>query len=117
MSLSPVKYFNQRLLNYTQKFASDSDYIFFVHSVLQQQNLNSRISISMRKVTSNSLNAGILSQNFEKTIKELVASDSAFHFMANTKGTPAYWKRFQSEVLAMIKTNWNSNLLLNSFLC
>ena len=32
--LSPVKYFNQRLLNYTQKFASDADYIFFVHSIL-----------------------------------------------------------------------------------
>ena len=28
VSLSPVKCFNQRLLNYTQKFASDSDYIF-----------------------------------------------------------------------------------------
>ena len=25
----PVKYFNQRFLNYTHKFASDSDYIFF----------------------------------------------------------------------------------------
>ena len=32
ITLSPVKYFNQRLLNYTQKFASDSDYIVFVHS-------------------------------------------------------------------------------------
>ena len=26
--LSPVKYFNQKLLNYSQKFASDTDYIF-----------------------------------------------------------------------------------------
>ena len=34
ITLSPVKYFNQRLLNYTQKFASNSDYIVFVHSVL-----------------------------------------------------------------------------------
>ena len=31
ITLSPVKYFNQRFLNYTQKFASDSDYIFFAH--------------------------------------------------------------------------------------
>ena len=29
VSISPVKYFNQRLLNYTQKFASDTNYIFF----------------------------------------------------------------------------------------
>lgn len=47
VKLTPVKYFNQRLLNYTQKFASDSDYIFFAHSVLQQQNLNSHINIAM----------------------------------------------------------------------
>ena len=26
--LTPSKYFNLRLLNYSQKFASDSDYIF-----------------------------------------------------------------------------------------
>ena len=36
ISLWPVKYFNQPLLNCSQKFASDSDYLFFVHSVLQQ---------------------------------------------------------------------------------
>ena len=36
ISLSPVKYFNQRLLNHTKKFASDSDYTFYAHSVQQQ---------------------------------------------------------------------------------
>jgi len=29
VKLSPVKYFNQRLLNYTQRFPSNADYIFF----------------------------------------------------------------------------------------
>ena len=33
VKLSPVKYFNERLLNYKQKFASDCDYIF-MHSLL-----------------------------------------------------------------------------------
>ena len=32
--LTPSKYFNQRLLHYTQKFASDNDYIFFLYTVL-----------------------------------------------------------------------------------
>ena len=31
ISLNPSKYFNQRLLNYSQRFASDSDYIFFIN--------------------------------------------------------------------------------------
>lgn len=38
--LSPVKYFNQRLLSCSQKFASDSDCIFFVHSVLHQMQIS-----------------------------------------------------------------------------
>ena len=36
VKLNPSQYFNQRLLNYSQKFSSDADYIFFAHQVLQQ---------------------------------------------------------------------------------
>ena len=32
--LSPTKYFNQCLLNYTHKFSPDSDYIYFLHTSL-----------------------------------------------------------------------------------
>ena len=40
--LTLTKYFNQRLLNYIQKFSSDSDYIFFllIQSFLLLQELN-----------------------------------------------------------------------------
>ena len=31
IKLTPARYFNRRLLNYTQKFASDSDYIYFFY--------------------------------------------------------------------------------------
>ena len=37
--LSSARYFNQRLLNFTQRFVSDSDYIFFAHTVTQHLNL------------------------------------------------------------------------------
>ena len=39
IKLSPVKYFNQRLLNITQMFASDPDYVFSGLSVAQQMKL------------------------------------------------------------------------------
>ena len=55
VSLSSSKYFNQRLLNYSQKFASDSDYIFFAQSVMQYLKLNSSINIAMQKIKSNNL--------------------------------------------------------------
>ena len=32
--LSPTKYFNQRLLNFSQRFSSNADYIFFAHYVI-----------------------------------------------------------------------------------
>ena len=101
--LSPCKYFNQRLLNYTQKFSSDSDYIFYAQSLLQHLNLNNSISTALKKIQTEGLTAGHLSQNFKETISNLVANDNAYSFMNNLKGTPAYWKRFLYEVLAMVK--------------
>ena len=48
VKLIPVKCFSWRLLNYTQLFASDSDYIFFALSVTQQLKLNSQINIVIK---------------------------------------------------------------------
>ena len=55
--LSPTKYFNQWLLNYTQKFSSDSDYIIFAHSVIQKLNLNNQINIDYEKGGLKSVNS------------------------------------------------------------
>ena len=38
--LTSGKYFNQGLLHYSQQFASDTDYIFFTHAVMQKIQLN-----------------------------------------------------------------------------
>ena len=101
--LTSTKYFNQCLLSYTQKFSSHSDYIFFAHSVMQKLNRSNQINIAMRKVTSNPLTAGMLSSNFNEKLKEFIASDQAFTFMNSIQGTPAYWKKFLFDVLAMVK--------------
>eukprot|EP00111_Clytia_hemisphaerica_P007574 TCONS_00022007-protein len=105
VKLNPSKYFKQRLLNYTQKFASDPDYIFFANSVIQQVSLTSQINAAMRKVAASNLNAGMLSQNFKETAKQFIANDEAFAFISTVKGTPAYWKKFQQEVLIMVEHN------------
>ena len=72
INLTPSKYFNQRLLNYKQRFASEADYIFFARSVYQQMNMTSSINIAMQKVKTNKLTAGMLSQNFKDTVKLFV---------------------------------------------
>ena len=105
--LSPAKYFNSRLLNYTQKFASDSDYIFFAQAISQQSKLQSQIGIAMRKVNSgmgsNQSTAGMFSSNFKDTVNSYIAKEDGYLFMNTIKGTPSYWKRFLFEVLAMVK--------------
>ena len=57
----------------------------------------------MQKVKSGQLTAGMLSRNFKESVKSFVANDEAYSFMNTVKGTPAYWKRFLFEVLAMVK--------------
>ena len=70
---------------------------------MQKLNLSNQINIGMRKVTSNQLTAGMLSSNFNEKLKEFIASNQAFTFMNSIKGTPAYWKKFLFDVLAMVK--------------
>ena len=57
----------------------------------------------MQKVQGNHLTAGTVKQNYKDSIKRLLATDNAFSFMSSVKGTPAYWKQFLFEVLAMVK--------------
>ena len=51
--LTPTRYFNQRLFNFSETFASNSDYICFAQLVLQQKknknNLNGQINVAMKK--------------------------------------------------------------------
>ena len=91
------------MLHYTQKFASDNDYIFFAHTVLQKVQLSSQINIAMKQVLSNDLTPGMLSKNFKQRVQEFIAKDKAFSFMSSIKGTPVYWKKFLLQVLATVK--------------
>ena len=57
--LTPTRYFNQCLSNFSQTFASNSDSIFFAQSVLQQKNLK---SIYFRKQVDSYLGNGFVFQ-------------------------------------------------------
>ena len=57
----------------------------------------------MKKVSCGNITAGTLSSNYSDTVESFIAQDKAFRFMTAVKGTPAYWKKFLQEVLAMVK--------------
>ena len=90
------RYFNQRLLNYTQRFSTNSDYIFYAQSVLQQVNFHHQISTATRKMSSVVLNASVF-QNYKDSVQWFVRNNQGFTFMNQIRTTPTYWKKFQSE--------------------
>ena len=101
--ISPTWYFNQKLLNFNQYFASGADYLFFARSVDQQHHFRSSINFIMYKVKPGTLAAGTIESNFKGTVKRFVARNITFSFMSSVKETPAYWKQFLNDVLTMAK--------------
>ena len=57
----------------------------------------------MKKALSNDLTAGMLSKNLKQRVQEFIAEDKAFSFISSIKGTPAYWKKFLHQVLAIAR--------------
>ena len=102
--LSASKYFNQRLLNHSQVFQSDSDYIFFAHTVLQRIQLNDQIKFALNKVSTDLPTAGMLKGNFKEKVKQFIARGKDYSFMRSIKGIPAYWRKFLHKVMLW----WNS---------
>ena len=57
----------------------------------------------MHRIKPGTLTAGTVKSNFKGAIERFVARDDAFSFLSSVKGTPAYWKQFLYDVLAMVK--------------
>ena len=101
--ISPARYFNQRLLNFNQYFASDADSIFFARSGYEQHHLRSTINFAMHEIKPGTLTAAPVKSNFKGRIERFVASDNVFSFMSSVKGATAYSKQFLYDVLIMVK--------------
>ena len=55
----------------------------------------------MHKIKPGTFTVGTVNSNFEGKVERFVTRDSAFTFMSSVKGTPANWKQFFYDVLAM----------------
>ena len=57
----------------------------------------------MQKAQGMQIIAGSVKQNYKESVKRLLSSENAYSFVSSVKGTPAYWKQFLFEVLAMVQ--------------
>ena len=101
--LSPTKYFNARLLNYTGRFAANPEYLFFSQYITEQKKVQESINVALKKVSAQPLTASQVRNLDNGTMWHLIFSDQAYCFMKNIPGSPAYWKNFLFDVVAMIK--------------
>ena len=92
IQLSPVKYFNQYLLNFTQIFASKSNYNCYALLLTQELKINSQMNITLKKMCTGQLTAGMIINNFSCFVNSLLSKNDAYQFMGTIKATPAYWK-------------------------
>ena len=100
--LSVIKYANSRLLNHTGRFASNPEYLFFMQYVIEQKKVADSISTALRKIQGQGMTAGSLRSDMQH-LENMIYSDRAFVFLQKIPGSSSYWKKFQSEVLTMVK--------------
>ena len=91
--LSPLQYFNQRLLNEDERFSTDSFYVFMAASYLERHALESQINIAGVKGQAKSMGNG----------QTKVSLNDMYDVFKKVKGTPKYWQVARNELVAKVK--------------
>ena len=90
IKLSPVNYFNARLLHYSGRFATNSEYLFFAQFVLEHKKVADSINIALKKIQGQLITASQIKSDVDK-LKSMVCQDQAYLFLRQIPGTPSYW--------------------------
>ena len=104
--LSPSRYFNARLFSADNRFAVDSNYIFFAQFVTEMNLAMSSMSIQLRKgkvftKDGKKITTSLLKSQNE--VQKLVRHGDATRFMQPLRGTPAYWQKTMRDLFACLK--------------
>ena len=102
IKLSPVKYFNTRLLHYSGRFAMNPEYLFFAQFIIEQKKVSDSINIALKKVHGQHVTASQVKSNIQ-ILQNLISQDQAYLFLRQIPGSPPYWQKFMYEVVAMVK--------------
>ena len=103
IKLSPVKYFNARLLHHSGRFATNPEYLFFAQFIIEQKKVSDSINIALKKMHGQPLTASQIRSNNMQNLQNLICQDQAYLFLRQIPGTPPYWQKFMYEVVAMVK--------------
>ena len=107
LQLSLCRYFNTRLMNADNRFARDTNYIFYSQYLSELKQVIDKTQISLRKSsTSSKDNTDKVTSESLKTasdLKLLIRNDEALRFLQPIRGTPSYWQGAQKDLFAMLR--------------
>ena len=97
--LSMKKYFQTRILNCDNRFAKNTDYLFYAQYRCEAKDLYDSLSVALRKGKNKDYTAGDLKQN----LSEFIRTDLGVHFIQKVRGSPAYFNKLFYDLLGMIR--------------
>ena len=101
IKITPVKYFNGRLLHHSGRFASNPEYLFFAQFIIEQKKVSDNIYIALKKVHGQNVTASQVRTNTQ-ILQNLISQDQAYLFLRQIPGSSPYWQKFMYEVVAMV---------------
>ena len=107
LQLSLSRYFNTRLMNADNRFAEDTDYIFYCQYLSELKQVIDKTQISLRKSKKtadcgNDKNSSRAVRTSSE-LKKLIQKDEALRFLQPIRGTPSYWQGAQKDLFAMLR--------------
>ncbi|XP_062616868.1 uncharacterized protein LOC134278575 [Saccostrea cucullata] len=100
------RYLNNRLMNSDNRFAKDTNYIFFSQYMSELNQVIEKTQISIRKSLSKLDNGKTVTSEMLQNpdvLSKLLRNDEALRFMQPIRGTPAYWSATQKDLFAMLR--------------
>ncbi|XP_062607978.1 uncharacterized protein LOC134269784, partial [Saccostrea cucullata] len=99
----PKRYFNQRLLNKDNRFASNIEYIFFAQYYTEVKQIRDNISIALRKGSSNKEQKTAGKLKNPENIKKILNQNEGFSFLQSVRGSYPYWCKTLHDLFAMVR--------------
>ena len=100
--LTPVRYFNARLLHHSRRFAMNPEYLFFAQFMIEQKKVSDSINIALKKLHRQLVTASQFKSN-EQCVKNLIFKDQAYLLLRGIPGSLPYWQKFMYKVIAMVQ--------------
>ena len=95
IKLTPVKYFNARLLHHSGRFAINPEYLFFAQFGMEQKKVADSINIALTKVHGQAITAAQVKSDVYH-LKGLICQDKQYLFLRQIPGKPPFGQSLMS---------------------